>query len=92
MPEFTAQARLLIFRAIKAPNKIPALVYFSESYFATVRNGFTLDVYKRQAQLFAQQFVYWFDANGAALPFGRSLTYRFAPVSYTHLLHPGGRG
>ena len=28
--------------------------------------------------LFSQQFVYWFDANGAALPFGRSLTYRFA--------------
>ena len=32
----------------------------------------------QRAQLFAQQFVYWFDANGAALPFGRSLTYRFA--------------
>ena len=30
----------------------------------------------------AQQFVYWFDANGAALPFGRSLTYRFAQNSF----------
>ena len=35
-------------------------------------------LYRHRAELFAQQFVYWFDANGAALPFGRSLTYRFA--------------
>ena len=35
-------------------------------------------LYRHRAQLFAQQFVYWFDSNGAALPFGRSLTYRFA--------------
>ena len=47
VPEFTAQARLLIFRAIKAPKKIPGLVYFSESYFATVRNGFTFQVQRR---------------------------------------------
>ena len=35
-------------------------------------------LYRHRAELFARQFVYWFDANGAALPFGRSLTYRFA--------------
>ena len=35
-------------------------------------------LYRHRAELFSQQFVYWFDANGAALPFGRSLTYRFA--------------
>ena len=35
-------------------------------------------LYRYRAELFTQQFVYWFDANGAALPFGRSLTYRFA--------------
>ena len=40
------------------------------------------ELYRRRAQLFAQQFVYWFDANGAALPFGRSLTYRFAQNSF----------
>ena len=39
-------------------------------------------LYRQRAQLFAQQFVYWFDANGAALPFGRSLTYRFAQNSF----------
>ena len=35
-------------------------------------------LYRHRTELFSQQFVYWFDANGAALPFGRSLTYRFA--------------
>lgn len=33
--------------------------------------------FRERAALFAQQFVHWFTADGAALPFGRSLTYRF---------------
>lgn len=37
---------------------------------------------KERAVLFAQTFKYWFDANGEALPFGRSLTYRFAQASF----------
>lgn len=39
-------------------------------------------VYKERAGLFAKQFIYWFDDNGAALPYGRSLTYRFSQVSF----------
>ncbi len=39
-------------------------------------------IYKERAELFAKQFIYWFDDNGAALPFGRSLTYRFSQVSF----------
>lgn len=39
-------------------------------------------LYKERAALFAKQFIYWFDENGAALPFGRSLTYRFSQVSF----------
>lgn len=39
-------------------------------------------VYKERAALFAKQFIYWFDEGGAALPFGRSLTYRFSQVSF----------
>lgn len=39
-------------------------------------------MYKERAELFAKQFIYWFDENGAALPFGRSLTYRFSQVSF----------
>ncbi len=38
--------------------------------------------YKRRAMKFASQFIYWFDKDGDAIPFGRSLTYRFAQVSF----------
>ena len=39
-------------------------------------------IYKERAMLFGKTFIYWFDEEGAALPFGRSLTYRFAQVSF----------
>lgn len=38
--------------------------------------------FEERARLFAKQFLYWFDEDGEALPFGRSLTYRFAQVSF----------
>ncbi|WP_099469082.1 DUF2264 domain-containing protein [Konateibacter massiliensis] len=38
--------------------------------------------YKERAMLFGKTFLYWFDEDGAALPFGRSLTYRFSQVSF----------
>jgi Uncharacterized protein conserved in bacteria len=39
-------------------------------------------LFKERAGEFAHEFIYWFEENGAALPFGRSLTYRFAQVSF----------
>lgn len=38
--------------------------------------------YKERAIAFAGQFIYWFDKDGDAIPFGRSLTYRFSQVSF----------
>lgn len=38
--------------------------------------------FRARARKFAKQFLYWFDGDGEALPFGRSLTYRFAQVSF----------
>ena len=35
-------------------------------------------LFKERAVLFAKDFIYWFGEDGAALAFGRSLTYRFA--------------
>ena len=35
-----------------------------------------------RARLFAQDFIHYFSADGAALPFGRSLTYRFAQGAF----------
>lgn len=34
------------------------------------------------AKLFADDFTYWFDEEGRALPYGRSLTYRFAQSAF----------
>ena len=39
-------------------------------------------LYKARACEFAKQFIYWFDEDGDAVPFGRSLTYRFSQVSF----------
>jgi hypothetical protein len=38
--------------------------------------------FKERALLFGKQFMYWFDSDGAAIPFGRSLTYRFSQVAF----------
>ncbi len=37
---------------------------------------------KERAGLFAKDFIYWFDKNGAAVAYGRSLTYRFAQAAF----------
>jgi hypothetical protein len=38
--------------------------------------------YRERAARFARDFQHWFAADGAALPFGRSLTYRFAQGAF----------
>jgi len=38
--------------------------------------------FRDRARLFGQDFVHWFAADGAAVPFGRSLTYRMAQGSF----------
>lgn len=42
----------------------------------------TAERFKRRAATFAKTFIYWFDEEGKALPFGRSLTYRFAQAAF----------
>jgi hypothetical protein len=38
--------------------------------------------YRERARLFAAQYLPWFSADGSSVPFGRSLTYRFASVAF----------
>lgn len=38
--------------------------------------------FRRRAEAFAQDFLYWFDDSGRALPYGRSLAYRFAQAAF----------
>lgn len=40
------------------------------------------NLYKERAKVFAKDFIHWFAADGSALPFGRSLTYRFAECAF----------
>lgn len=37
---------------------------------------------RRRAQAFAQDFIHFFTEEGAAIPFGRSMTYRFAEAAF----------
>ena len=39
-------------------------------------------IFKERAIRFAEDFIYWFDENGSAVAFGRSLTYRFAQCCF----------
>ena len=38
--------------------------------------------YKNRAESYAKDFIYWFSRDGSALPYGRSLTYRFAQSAF----------
>lgn len=42
--------------------------------------------YVDRAKAFAKQFINWFSDSGASLPYGRSLTYRFAAVAFWGIL------
>lgn len=48
------------------------------------------EMYEKRALAFAKDFIYWFDAEGAALPHGRSLTYRFAQIAFWSMLVVSG--
>lgn len=39
-------------------------------------------LFKKRGATFAESFQHWFDKDGRGLPFGRSLTYRFAQSSF----------
>ena len=39
-------------------------------------------ILRERAMEFGKQFAYWFDEDGAGIPYGRSLTYRFSQVSF----------
>jgi len=52
------------------------------AYFMREEDEKTARLFMERAKIFAQTFVYWFDDEGKALPFGRSLTYRFAQIAF----------
>lgn len=38
--------------------------------------------FRERAEIFAGDFIFWFDENGSALPYGRSLAYRFGQAAF----------
>ena len=52
------------------------------SVFAARQDPERARLYRRRAVEFGKSFAYWFDENGAALPYGRSLTYRFSQCAF----------
>lgn len=42
----------------------------------------TAQKFQQRAITFSNDFLYWFDSAGRSIPYGRSLTYRFAHVSF----------
>ncbi|WP_435101486.1 DUF2264 domain-containing protein [Halarchaeum sp. P4] len=42
--------------------------------------------FRERAESFAEHYVHWFDAEGRAIPYGRSHTYRFAQAAFWGVL------
>jgi hypothetical protein len=60
-----------------------AFHFYSLLYAGLTSNGSVQsEEFRSRASSFAAQFIHWFADDGAALPFGRSLIYRFACVSF----------
>lgn len=61
-----------------------ALQYYGVLYsvFAAKEDPERAARFRQRAMEFGSQFMTWFDADGAALPYGRSLTYRFGQCAF----------
>lgn len=68
--------------------QIDYYISFAIHYYSLLYCRFSGDdiervaIMKERASKFAHTFKYWFAENGEALPFGRSLAYRFTQVSF----------
>ncbi|MDU5334048.1 DUF2264 domain-containing protein [Enterococcus sp.] len=69
-------------------------VAFAFHFYGLLYSRFSSDpqgqVYVKRAVIFANDFKHWFDPQGRSLPFGRSLTYRFAHISFWSALVVSG--
>ncbi len=64
---------------------VPMAFHFYGLLFATLAGPDEADwseKFRRRAREFAVRFQHWFAADGEAIPFGRSLTYRFAQGAF----------
>ena len=61
-----------------------AIHFYSLIYakFMKAEDGERCERFIERSSKFAKQFICWFDDNGGAVPFGRSMTYRFAMSAF----------
>ncbi|WP_283680248.1 DUF2264 domain-containing protein [Lentilactobacillus sp. Marseille-Q4993] len=83
-------------------NQIDNYIPFAYQFFTILTVGLTNNddkqakLLKERAQAFVKSYANWFAADGAALPYGRSLEYRFAQAAfwaayaYAHVDMPDG--
>ncbi len=83
-------------------NQIDNYIPFAYQFFTILTVGLTkstskqAELLKERAKAFVPSYANWFAADGAALPYGRSLDYRFAQAafwaaySYAHVDMPEG--
>lgn len=64
---------------------VPFAIHFYSLFYAKVMekdDPVRSKLYKDRAAVFAKEFIHWFAKDGSALPYGRSLTYRFAQSAF----------
>ena len=64
---------------------IPMAMHYYGLLYAVVakdRDPARAALYRQRAARFAQDFSHWFTPTGDAIPFGRSLTYRYAQAAF----------
>ncbi|MFC6295173.1 DUF2264 domain-containing protein [Lactiplantibacillus daoliensis] len=59
-----------------------AFQYYGILYSVLVPNDTLSVTFRKRAKALAQQFIHFFAEDGANVPFGRSLTYRYAAVAF----------
>ena len=72
-----------------SPGQLDYYIPFAMHYYGLIYAHFMAEKdperssrFKERAALFYRDFVYWFGADGKEIPFGRSLTYRFAHSAF----------
>ncbi|WP_420112250.1 DUF2264 domain-containing protein [Pseudactinotalea sp.] len=69
----------------RADHYVPWAFHFYGLIYARLageRDPARAERFRERAALIAEDFAHWFDDDGAALPYGRSLTYRFAASAF----------
>ena len=61
---------------------IPFAMHFYGLIYSKLVDDDRAERYRERAILFARDFRHWFAPDGATIPFGRSLTYRFACAGF----------